>query len=70
MWGGLLSLVFDKSEEKAVKTFEIDEVDNHKGFKAKFIKFKNYAFVDFVDDIAVQFACRTLSCRINFIFNS
>ena len=56
MWGGLLSLVFDKSEEKAVKTFEIDEVDNHKGFKAKFIKFKNYAFVDFVDDIAVQFA--------------
>ena len=55
MWGGFLSLVFDHSEEKKVKTFEIDEIENVKGFKNKFEKFRNYAFVDFVDDIAVQF---------------
>ena len=55
MWGGFLSLVFDHSEEKKVKTFELDEIGRDAGFKEKFTKFKNYAFVEFVDDIASQF---------------
>ncbi len=55
MWGGLLSLVFDKSEDKKAKTFEIEDVKTDEGFKAKLRKFKNYAFIEFVDDIASQF---------------
>ena len=55
MWGGFLSLVFDKSQEKKVKTFEIEDIKSDEGFKAKFRKFKNYAFIEFVDDIASQF---------------
>ena len=55
MWGGFLSLVFDHSEEKHVKTFEVEEIAGEKGFRAKFRKFKNYALVEFVDDIASQF---------------
>ena len=55
MWGGFLSLIFDHSAEKRNRSFEIDEIDNVKGFKNKFFRFRNYAFVDFVDDIATQF---------------
>ena len=60
MWGGFLSLVMDHKEEKKIKTFEIDEAGTGEGFKEKFRKFKNYAFIEFVDDIAVQFAAGLL----------
>ena len=55
MWGGFLSLVFDHSEERKVKTFELNEIGRDAGFREKFAKFRNYAFVEFVDDIASQF---------------
>ncbi len=64
MWGGFMSLVFDHSDEKSTKTFEIDEVSSLKGFREKARKFSSYAFVEFVDDIASQFVVGLLLAGI------